>query len=399
MTSPLRALWHAPAAVPAPPRRVWRDWVLVGALPLVALLEAATRTDVPSRWFWAIVLIALVPTLLWRRTRPFTMLAIAFGAGTACSVVVGAESPLFTTAYFLVLVYAVMRWGSGRAMLGGGALVIAGTLLSLVFESPTPGDVIGGIAVVVTTCTLGVAFRWRAGARARELDRIRLLERERLARDLHDTVAHHVSAIAVQAQAGTIVAPADPAAAAEVLRVIEGEAARTLDEMRAMVRVLRRDESDATGAAGAPEVAPTPGLDDVRRLAAPDATPRVDVVVEVAGEASGSGSDALPPAVAAAVFRIAQEAVTNARRHARDATRIAVRVGVDAAGVRLQVRDDGTTAAPAGPEASASTGASGYGLTGMAERAALLGGTCTAGPAPDGGWAVVAVLPRAGWAG
>lgn len=407
MTSPVRALWHAPAAVPAPPVRVWRDWLLVAVLPLLALVEAASRTDVPLRWFWAVVLIALVPTLLWRRTRPFTMLTIAFGVGTACSVIVGEESPLVTTAYFLVLVYAVMRWGSGRATLGGGALVAAGTLLSLVFESPTPGDVIGGIAVVVTTCTLGVAFRWRAGARARELDRIRLLERERLARDLHDTVAHHVSAIAVQAQAGTIVAPGDPAAAAEVLRVIEGEAARTLDEMRAMVRVLRRDEADASGAAGAPEVAPTPTLDDIRRLeTGADATPHVDVTVDVADEASALARDAMPPAVAAAVFRIAQEAVTNARRHARGARFVSVLVRVDRAGVRLDVHDDGLGDAlddglgdGLGDGETAPAEASGYGLTGMAERVALLGGTCTAGPAPGGGWAVTAVLPRAGWSG
>jgi signal transduction histidine kinase len=383
MTSPVRALWDAPAASPPPPRRVWRDWVLVAVIPVLALVEAAVRPDVPWRWVWAVVLIALAPTLLWRRIRPLSMLAIAFAVGTIVGLVVAGESQLFTTAYFLVLVYAVMRWGTGRAMLAGGALVIAGTLLSPQLGTTTVSDIIGGIAVVVMTSTLGVAFRWRAGARARELDRARLLEREQVARDLHDTVAHHVSAIAIQAQAGTAVAATDPDAAAEVLRVIEGEASRTLDEMRSMVRVLRR--------ADAAELAPTPGIPDLRRLAQPGSAqpdaggPAVEVHVE------GDG-DALPPMVAAAVFRIAQEAVTNARRHARDATRIEVRVQVDATGVRLHVRDDGVPAASAAP---------GFGITGMAERAALLGGTCEAGPVPageGGGWAVTAVLPRAGWA-
>ena len=377
MTSPARALWDAPPASPPPPRRVWRDWVLVAAIPLLALLEALLRTDVPWRWLWAVVLIALVPTLLWRRTRPFTMIAIAFGVGWIVSLATGGDPQLFTTAYFLLLVYAVFRWGSGRSMLGGGALVLGGILLSLVYSAPTVTDVIGGLAVVVTTSTLGVAFRWRAGARARELDRMRLLEREQLARDLHDTVAHHVSAIAIQAQAGTVVAQGDPDAAVDVLRVIEGEASRTLDELRSMVRVLRRTD--------AADRAPTPGFDDLRRLARSDAAspgPAVDVRVDGA-------VDSLPPPVSAAVFRLAQEAVTNARRHARNATRVDVHVRVDGAGVRLDVRDDGEPAASAAP---------GYGLTGMAERADLLGGTCEAGPAPGGGWAVTAVLPRTGWA-
>lgn len=377
MTSPVRALWDAPAATPPPPRRVWRDWVLVGALPPLIVLEAALRPEVPWRWLWAAVLVALVPTLLWRRIRPLTMLAVAFAVGTVVGLATGGDPQLFTTAYFLILVYCVMRWGSGRAMLGGAALVLAGTLLPVVSGSPAVADVVGSLAVVVTTTTLGIAFRWRAGARARELEGVRLREREQFARDLHDTVAHHVSAIAIQAQAGTAVAPTDPDAAAEVLRVIEGEASRTLDEMRSMVGVLRRAD-DA-------ELAPTPGVDDVRRLARTDAA-GLTVDVRVEGDA-----DTLPPAVGAAVFRIAQEAVTNARRHAHDATRVEVRVEVDAAGVRLEVRDDGRPAASVPP---------GYGITGMAERAALLGGTCVAGPATgDGaGWVVTAVLPRSGWA-
>jgi len=386
MTSPVRALWDAPAASPPPPRRVWRDWVLVGVLPPLIIIEAAARPDVPWRWLWAVVLIVLVPTLLWRRIRPLSMLAAAFAVGTVFGLVTGGDPQLFTAVYFLILVYAVMRWGSGRAMLAGGAIVVAGTLASLPFGTTTVSDLLGGLAVLVATSTLGIAFRVRAGARARELDRMRLLEREQLARDLHDTVAHHVSAIAIQAQAGTAVAAHDPGAAADVLRVIEGEASRTLDEMRSMVRVLRR--------ADAAELAPTPGIADLRRLAR-QGPGGPEVAVHVDGDV-----EALPPTVAAAVFRLAQEAVTNARRHARGATQVDVRVHADGDGVRLEVRDDGEPAASAVP---------GLGITGMRERAALLGGTCEAGPVVDGGerddrghgegrgWLVTAVLPRAGW--
>ena len=377
MTSPLRSVWDAPAAAPPPPRRVWRDWVLVAVLPLVAVLEAAARPDVPWRWLWAVVLVALVPTLLWRRTHPLLMLAIAFGVGSIVTLVdrrrpAARHDRLHAPAR---LRRGAVGHGPGHAV-RRGVILLASSALSFAFGGPAPiGDVIGGLAVLITTASLGVAFRWRAAARARELDRVKLSERELLARDLHDTVAHHVSAIAIQAQAGTAVAATDPDAAARVLRVIEGEASRTLAEMRSIVRVLRREDAPET-------TAPSPGIAELRNLA--ESAPGGPVVdVQLTGEV-----DAVPPPIAAAVYRLAQEGVTNARRHARNATRIDVRVHAEEAGIRLDVRDDGEPAASATP---------GYGITGMIERATLLGGTCEAGPAPDGGWAVTAVLPRAGW--
>ena len=380
MTSPVRSLWDAPAASPPPPRRVWRDWALVTLIPPFVLIEAALRTEVAWRWLWAVVLIALVPTLLWRRTRPLLMLVIAFGTGAVVAVATGGDPQFVATAYMLLLVYAAFRWGDGRARIVGAALLVASTTLSLAFGPMTLTDLIGGTAVLVATISLGAGFRWRAGSRARELDRVKLDEREQLARDLHDTVAHHVSAIAIQAQAGTALAPTDPAAAIAALRTIEGEASRTLAEMRSIVRVLRR--------ADAAELAPGPGLDDLSGLASTDAAtdaasgpPRVEV--RVTGDIAS-----VPPTIGAAVYRMAQESVTNARRHARGATRVEVLVQVDDAGIRFDVHDDGVGAASASP---------GFGIVGMVERATLLGGTCSAGPALDGGWTVSAALPRSGW--
>jgi signal transduction histidine kinase len=196
-----------------------------------------------------------------------------------------------------------------------------------------------------------------------------------LARELHDIVAHHVSAVAVQAQAGRVVAASRPEAAVEALWVIEQEASRALEEMRSMVGSLRRgDQAD---------LRPQQGVRDLCRLERLDegSVPRVKVTL--AGEL-----DELRPSVDAACFRLAQEGVTNALRHARRASEVQVRVDGGRDLVRLTVVDDGEAGNVPTPAAS------GFGLIGMAERAELLGGTFDAGPNAGGGWTVEATLPR-----
>jgi len=230
------------------------------------------------------------------------------------------------------------------------------------------------VAALMAVFAMGWAVRSQHGARERGLEQVKSEERVLLARELHDTVAHHVSAIAVQAQAGRALAATSPSSPLEALEVIEVEASRTLAEMRAIVRVLR-NEAPA-------DYAPQPGVADLERLAGASPTgPRVEV--RVSGDLA-----ALPRTIDAAVFRIAQEAVTNALRHARNATLVDVRVAGDQSTVSLAVRDDGD-AGRGDPDPDA-----GFGLAGMVERALLLGGTCRAGPCPGGGWAVVATLPR-----
>jgi signal transduction histidine kinase len=272
-------------------------------------------------------------------------------------------------------------------MVLGAAVVLAKMGWNAALGFLTLPDVGLGCLILGSTFALGLAFRYRSGARRRERERMVLLERERLARDLHDVVGHHISAVAVRAQAGLAVSQTDPGAAADALRVIEEQASRALAEMRTLVRVLRSDElrpeqRDGRAdqhAADTDDLAPGPSLADVERLADPT-TPRVEVDVE--------GDPArVSAAVGGAVQRIAQESVTNARRHARGATRIAVRVTVEEASVRLRVSDDG--GAPVPPSRD------GYGLAGMRERAALLGGTLAAGPGARG-WTVEAVLPLSG---
>jgi signal transduction histidine kinase len=278
--------------------------------------------------------------------------------------------------YVVILPYSLFRWGSGREAVIGSTIIFAKICFWTLLDSVGIGDAIGALTVLLAAAALGAAFRYRARARMRELDQIKLLERERLARELHDTVAHHVSAMAIRAQAGLATSASHPNAAVEALRVIEAEASRALAEMRTIVRILRRDQP--------PELAPSRRISDLEQLAIGSrAFPSVDV--EVLGDL-----DDLPPSVGNAIYRLAQESVTNARRHARHATRIEVRVAADDTSVHLSVSDDGE------PSAVRPATSPGYGLIGMIERADLLGGTCDAGPNHDRGWTVTAVLPRTG---
>ncbi|PRY45144.1 sensor histidine kinase [Umezawaea tangerina] len=380
MTGLLRSLWDEPRPALVPPVG-WRDRVLVGVLAALVVVEGLWRPDLRWPVVATGVALVLVPLLLVRRSRPLLALVVAFVVtGLSPLLTGGRAAESYSLAFVLLLVFSVARWGSGREVVLGLAVVVAKVSLSVVFGQVDAGDAGAGFVVTFSAVTFGAALRYRAGARVRELDRVKLLERGRLARDLHDTVAHHVSAIAIRAQAGLATAPANPDAAVDALRLIEAEASRALVEMRTLVHVLRQDQEA--------ELAPTPRVSDLERLATGGSRSGPSVDVGIDGDV-----DDLPPTVGTAIYRLAQESVTNARRHARHATRIVVRVAADDTSVRLRVSDDGdaTTTRP--------TGEPGYGLIGMIERAGLLGGTCEAGPDPDRGWTVTAVLPRAGAAG
>jgi signal transduction histidine kinase len=351
--------------------RVWRDWVLVAAVVAAAVIEAVLRDDLPQPVFSAALAAGLAPALLWRRTRPLLVVAVVMGVISVAWLLPGEPPEQNAMAFVLLFPYALTRWGAGREMAIGLAIFFGHLAYTTFAQETTLGDSIGGVAVISASAALGGALRYRARARTRELDQVKLLEREQLARDLHDIVAHHVSAMAIRAQAGLATAATEPTAATDALRVIEAEASRALAEMRAMVRVLRRDEPA--------DLAPGHRIADLKLLES-RSVPAVDV--EISGDLEG-----LSPSVEAAVYRLAQESVTNARRHARHASRIEVRVTEDATSVRLRVHDDGEGSNPGIP---------GYGLIGMKERADLLGGACAAGPDPGGGWTVTAELPRTG---
>lgn len=362
----------------APPVRVWRDWALLAVVTVSGVLEGVLREDLPLPGLSVPLTVGLATLLLWRRTHPFAVVATAFGLIAVIDIgLIVTDAPALDTYamfYFIILPYSLFRWGSGREAVAGLAIILLPATTSIVVGWTGVADAIGGVAVLMSAFALGWAVRSQRGAQQRRLENVKSEERVLLARELHDTVAHHVSAIAIQAQAGRALAATSPSSPLEALGVIEVEASRTLEEMRSIVRVLRN--------AAPADYAPQPGVADLERLSGASPTgPRVEVTV------SGDLA-ALPRATDAAVFRIAQEAVTNALRHARNATRVDVRVTGGQSTVSLAIRDDGDPCL-GDPDPDA-----GFGLAGMVERALLLGGTCQAGPCPGGGWAVTATLPR-----
>ncbi len=377
---PLRALWDEPR-VAAPAGTAWWDRALVAGLVPVTVLEAWLRSDVVwPVWHaaWALVCVA---TLLWRAHRPLAMLILSFGAQTVAGVVpalAGAShSVLDVTAVVLLLAYSLGRWASGRGVVAGSCFLLVVHVAREPLYDSSGASILLGVGALMLPVALGALMRFWALSQVRAREEIRVREREQLARDLHDTVAHHVSGILLHARAAKVRARTDPGAAAEAIDGVEDAAARTLDDMRAMVAVLRHEEEVLGGRA------PTYGVADISLLGRDDdAGPRV--VIETSGDLQR-----LPAPWGSALFRAAQEAVTNARRHAVDPTVVAVNLCREGSTVRLRVHDDGRPAIGGrGRRASPS-----YGLAGMRERFSLLGGEVRAGPDPAGGWTVEATIP------
>ncbi|ASW56206.1 sensor histidine kinase [Plantactinospora sp. KBS50] len=281
----------------------------------------------------------------------------------------------------LALGLAVLVGSAIRALPPAPAAVVAGTALAVVAGSHLAGrpsaagisaaTVIGGVAWLAAVA-VGLGLRLldqRARATAAQ---VRQAERQELARELHDLVAHHITAMLVQAQAAQIVARRSPEKAAESLSGIEDAGAEALTAMRRIVGLLR-DTDDAAPVAPGPEqltalVARFNRHGPTVRLYPPD------------GRVPG------PPEVTSTIYRIVQEALTNVSRHAPHAHGVTVTLDQDPPGhLTVEITDD------APPARLRHRG--GYGLIGMRERVEVLGGTLTAGPRPAGGWCVRATLP------
>jgi signal transduction histidine kinase len=243
---------------------------------------------------------------------------------------------------------------------------------SLNFFTTTDDDAVFALALAGGSWALGEAARNRRRAIREEARRAVGDEQARIARELHDVIAHSVSVIVVQASAAEDVFDTRPDQARAALRSIEQAGRDALRELRTLLG----------GPPGDPDPThPQPGLARLDELAEPLRLGGLEVVVRREGE-----GPELPAGVDLSAYRIVQEALTNTLRHAR-ATRAEVTVRFGDGAVELEIRDDGR-----GSPGALVNGA-GQGLVGMRERAALLGGTLEAGPLPGGGYRVHARLP------
>lgn len=376
---PRESLWRERALVPSG-GTPWWDKLLVATLMFTAIAEVALDAAVLFKPAMYLVAPALTLTILFRRRHALAAFLVGFGVSNGLDLIAFWQRETWrgpkTWAFVLLLFYSLFRWGSGRQVAGGLAVMSLGYLNIL-----TTGEVknvVEGVAaaiVMLFPAIVAVSVRLRASAQKNELETVRLGERARLARELHDTVAHHISAIVVQAQAGQAVAVARPAAAVETLMVIERAARQTLREMRSLVGVLREE--------GIGPLAPLSGIEDIAALAETQKNPGA-IAVEIDIDVNPNN---FAPLVQTALYRIAQESITNAQRHAKNASHVSVRLFSDGEGVKIEVTDDGD------PIAKLNDAARGFGLVGMQERATMLGGKLRAGPGPSRGWAVCATLP------
>ncbi len=327
-----------------------------------------------------------VPLAL-RRFRPvwtFALALPAFGLTLATSVVPVvplASVPMALIAYSL----AVQESRRVAACALGTVVVVVMTATSVwsgAWAWPQVTVLLPGAVVVIGWVVGALAAQHRAYARAlrthqeREtgdlVQRTVTEERLRIARELHDVVAHGMSVITVQADMGRLVLDRKPDVAGTALGVIETTGRETLTELRRMLGVLRQD-----GAADG-VVPPAPGLDGLDGLLARTTAAGIELEVSVRG-----APRPLPAGVDLSAYRIVQEALTNVVKHA-GARHCRVGISYEAGAVRLSITDDGR----GGPAKAA-----GHGLVGMRERARLCGGELLAGPSPDGGFEVTARLP------
>jgi len=272
--------------------------------------------------------------------------------------------------------YIVGTTVAGARSLATIAICLGTMVPVLLYTAADMTGVISGIGVVALTVgapwLVGCLLRERRAAAARTAEQAANQavtdERLRIARELHDIVAHSMSLIAVKAAIANHVAEARPQETRDALRVIESTSRAALRQLRQAVGTLRDEE----------EYAPAPGLAELPALAEQAAAGGVDVALDVQGDVD------VPEAVGLSAYRIVQETLTNVVKHAAPA-RCQVHVFVDSATVRIEVADDGRRAAM--------QGSGGHGLVGIRERVAVYGGTFEAGPRPDGGFRLSVELP------
>jgi signal transduction histidine kinase len=417
---------NAAAAAPRPPLAdrltpaQWRTIDVVTAV-VVALwvvfdlrLRHGFRFEVPTPLMGALGAAATLPVAV-RRSWPIPVLAVVTIAVAALTALGRGELDMDIMLGMAIYAVAVTspRPVAVAALVGTETVLICG-LIAAAAGAHGPSDTAHSLLAAGALWFVGDSVRERRRYLAeeaalrqeqeaerqqqevqrqqQEAERGRLAVREervRIARELHDVVAHTLSVVTFQAGVGRKIASVRPAEALPALRAVEVTGRGALEELRRILGLLRDDDGDG------PSLIPAPGVGDLEELASSVRVAGIPVTLAVTGEAA-----ALPPAASLTVYRIVQEALTNVVKHARGAqASVRVRAGRD--GVLIIVTDDG--GGPAGDRAVPATAIrpgedAGHGLMGMRERATAFGGTLEAGPAPDGGFRVSAWLPRPGLA-
>ncbi|HLE98445.1 MAG TPA: histidine kinase [Gaiellaceae bacterium] len=371
--------------------RIYGDWAL--ALGLAALFQLEVWTVDPShppgdvgtafssgeRAVAAAGGLVFTLSLAWRRRAPLVVLAVAIVTMLLANLVSALDAPATPAIALVVAVYSVGAHTAGlRASIG--ALGVAGVIGVIAARQLSLADVLFIAMIVGGAWLAGRAIRHRR-LRETQLEREKAEaeaaiaeERTRIARELHDVVAHAISVIVLQARGGRKLLDAEPEEARQALDAIERTASQALGEMRRLLGLLR--ESDAELA-----LAPQPTLSRLEDLVGQVREAGLPVEVAVEGEPRE-----LPPGVDLSAYRIVQEALTNALKHAGPATaRVTVRYGDGE--LDLEISDDGVGAG--------NGGGAGQGLAGIRERVAVFGGDVETGQRPEGGYAVRARLPYA----
>ncbi|MCD9874849.1 sensor histidine kinase [Streptomyces guryensis] len=382
-------------------RMVWRQWLArhdrvrdaLPAVPLIVISMAATAVG-KSAWHeprWGeVVWTALSCVPLAVRSRWPLQIALFTLAGDLTLMAVASHmSP--APAASLVALYTLALLGDRRTAWAVGlaaAVAITGVYAATHSDSVVAGASLLRFDFAVAATALGRTVRSRrehlaeARARAERAERMQeeearrrvTAERVRIARDLHDVVAHHLTLVNAQAGVAHHLMRANPDQAYEALAHIKENSRAALDELRATVGLLRQPD-DGPGTR-----APIPRLADLDNLAEGFRASGLSVRVARSGTPSP-----VAPSTELTAYRIVQEALTNTHKHA-STTRAAVVLDYGAHSLRVTVTDDGRPDAPKGA-------GTGHGLIGMHERASAIGGTLTAGPRPEGGFQVVAELP------
>jgi signal transduction histidine kinase len=383
---------------PRPGRLRWRRYDLVEIADVIIALicfagtnSQLTNENTAQHGHHGAGLLALIAFVdcapLALRTR-FPLSAWAFSAAALLwtSLVIPSDLlgqtdvPPAAAFVYLLCLYAVTVRCRPRVVVAAAVITVAGAAFI------DPGAMPQAVFLIAVPILLGVLVRVRRSG-ARQLaeqerrhsgERALLEERQRIARELHDVVAHHMSVIAIQAEAAPYKTADPPAELVESFGEIRASALAGLNELRRVLGVLR------TGVAG---TTPQPGLADLGGLLDSARSGGVSVAVTCSGDAV-----TLPEGVDLSAYRILQEALSNAMRHA-PGSRVVVQVAYRPDGLALEICNDAVAPVLVGGEAWSLAGGGGHGLVGMRERVTMLGGSLDAGPTGDGGFRVSAVLP------